>query len=105
MQEWNKGGINKPTCYKNPDKPTCINVILTNCPGSFQKSCVIETGHSDVHKMIVTVMKTSYRKTELRIINYGDYKNFSNKGFRELLLLENLKGKLSQTLTKALAIL
>ena len=27
--------INKPTCYKNPDKPTCIDLILTNCPGSF----------------------------------------------------------------------
>ena len=28
--------INKPTCYKNPDKTTCIDLILTNCPGSFQ---------------------------------------------------------------------
>ena len=27
--------INKPTCYKNPDKPTCTDLILTNCPGSF----------------------------------------------------------------------
>ena len=27
--------INKPTCYKNPDKLTCIDLILTNCPGSF----------------------------------------------------------------------
>ena len=25
---------NKPTCYKNPDKPTCIDLILINCPGS-----------------------------------------------------------------------
>ena len=33
--------INKPTCYKNPDKATCIDLILTNCPGSFQNSCVI----------------------------------------------------------------
>ena len=86
--------INKPTCYKNPDKPTCIDLILTNCPGSFQNSCVIETGLSDFHKMIVTVMKTSYRKIEPRVINYQDYKSFSNEGFRES-LLENLKGKLS----------
>ena len=86
--------INKPTCYKNPDKTTCIDLILTNCPGSFQNSCVIETGLSDFHKMIVTVMKTSYRKIESRVINYRDYKSFSNEGFRES-LLENLKGKLS----------
>ena len=42
--------INKPTCYKNPDKPTCIDLILTNCPGSFQNFCVIETGFSDFYK-------------------------------------------------------
>ena len=85
--------INKPTYYKNPDKPTCIDLILRNCPGSFQNSCVIETGLSDFHKMIVTVMKTSYRKIEPRVINYWDYKSFPNEGFRES-LLENLKGKL-----------
>ena len=85
--------INKPTCYKNPDKPTCIDLILTNCPGSFQNSCVIETGLSDFHKMIVTVMKTSYRKIEPRVINYRDNKSFSSEGFRES-LLENLKRKL-----------
>ena len=96
--------IYKPTCYKNPDKPTCIDLILTNCPGSFQNSCVIETGLSDFHKMIVTVMKTSYRKIEPRVINYRDYKSVSNGGFRES-LLENLNGNYRETLTKALAIL
>ena len=35
--------INKPTCYKNPDRPSFIDLILTNCPHSFQNSCVIET--------------------------------------------------------------
>ena len=86
--------INKPTCYKNPDKPTCIDLILTNCLGTFQNSYVIETGLSDFHKMIVTLMKTYYRKIEPRVLNYRDYKSSSNEGFREL-LHENLKGKLS----------
>ena len=35
--------INKPTFYKNPDRPSLIDLILTNCPHSFQNSCVIET--------------------------------------------------------------
>ena len=86
--------INKPTCYRNPDKRTCIDLILTNCPGSFQNSCVIETGLSDFHKMIVTVMKTSYRKIEPRVINYRDYKSFSNEGFRESLLKREIIRKL-----------
>ena len=86
--------ISKTTCYKNPDKPTCIDLILTNCPGSFQNSCVIETGLSDFRKMIFTAMKTSYRKIEPSVINYWDYKSFSNEEFRQS-LLENLKGNLS----------
>ena len=50
---------NRPTCFKNPGKPSCIDLILTNCPGSFQNSCAIETALSDFHKLVVTVMKTT----------------------------------------------
>ena len=42
--------INRPTCFKNPEKPSCIDLILTNCPRSFQNSCAIETGLLDFHK-------------------------------------------------------
>ena len=28
--------VKQNTCFKNPDKPTCIDLILTNCPRSFQ---------------------------------------------------------------------
>ena len=34
---------NKPTCLKTQDKPSCMDLILTNCPGSLQNSCPIET--------------------------------------------------------------
>ena len=54
--------INRPTCYKNPEKP-CIDLILTNCHRSLQNSCAIETGLSDFHKLVVTVMKTTYKKS------------------------------------------
>ena len=33
---------NKPTCFKNPDNPSCIDLILTNYSRSFQNSGVIE---------------------------------------------------------------
>ena len=56
--------INRPTCFKNPEKPSCIDLILTNCPRSFQTSCAIEIGLSDFHKLVVTVMKTTYKKRE-----------------------------------------
>ena len=45
--------IKEPTCYKNPQNPSCIDLILTNSPYSFQSSCVIETGLSDFQMMTV----------------------------------------------------
>ena len=60
--------VNKATSYKNPHKPTCIDLILTNCPGPFQNPCVVETGLSYFHKMVVRVMKTSQRKSQPKYI-------------------------------------
>ena len=54
--------VKEQTCYKNTNKPSCIDLILTNKYRSFQLSCVIETGLSDFHKMTVTVMKTFFKK-------------------------------------------
>ena len=76
--------INKPTFYKNPDGPTWIDLILTNSPRSFQNSCVIDTGLSNLHRMIVTVMKTTYRKLEPRTVHYCDFKFFCINSFKEL---------------------
>ena len=53
-----KSLIKDPTCFKNPESPSCIDLISTNNPYSFQNSWVIETGLSDFHKMIVSVTKT-----------------------------------------------
>ena len=36
--------FNRSTCFKNPKKPSCIDLILTNCSRNFQNPCVIETG-------------------------------------------------------------
>ena len=36
--------IKQPTCFKNPENPSCIDLIVTNKPGSFQTKCVTETG-------------------------------------------------------------
>ena len=77
--------IKQPTCYKNPNNPTCIGLILSNTPRSFQISCVIETGRSDFHLMTLTVMKMSFRKLQPRLVNYRSNKKFTNEAFRECL--------------------
>ena len=54
---------------KNPENPSCIDLILTNNTNSFQNSGVIETGLSDFHKMTVTVMKASFEKLKPNVIS------------------------------------
>ena len=56
--------IKKPTCFKNPDKPTCIDLILTNQPICFQYSKVFETGLSDFHLQTATEFKMSFQKLQ-----------------------------------------
>ena len=81
-----KNLIKVPTRFKNPERPTSIDVMLTNSYRSFQNSCAIETGLSDFYKMIVTILKTYFQKKEPKIIQYRDYKNFSEVEYREFLV-------------------
>ena len=64
------------TCYKNPENPSSIDMILTNRASSFQHSQTVETGLSDYHKMTVTVMKSQFNKKPPLSIIYRSYKFF-----------------------------
>ena len=35
--------IKQSTCFKNPENPSCIDLILTNKPRSFQTKCLKQT--------------------------------------------------------------
>ena len=74
--------VKKPACFKNPAKPTCIDLIITNKPGMFQNAKTYEIGLSDFHKLVVSTMKLSCKKRPPRMIKYRDYKNFSNEDFK-----------------------
>ena len=45
-----KNIVKDKTSVKNPITPTCIELIITNRPKSFQESEVIETGLSSFDK-------------------------------------------------------
>ena len=77
-----KNLVNEPTCSKNHQNPSCIDLIFTNRPRCFQNTTVVETGISDFHKITITVMKTCFRKQPPKIISYRDYKHFSQPYFR-----------------------
>ena len=52
----------QPTCFKNPKSFSCIDLMLTNKPRSFQTKCVIETGLSDFHRVTISVLNMYFRK-------------------------------------------
>ena len=77
--------VKQKTCFKNPENPTCIDLILTNSPRSLQKSSVFETGLSDFHKLTITVLKQYFPKLKPKVVNYRDHQNSQNNEFRAVL--------------------
>ena len=71
--------IKKPTCFKNPENPICIDLILTNEPLSFKNKYVIVTVPSDFHKIIVAVMKMHFPKMKPQVVSYRKFKDFHNE--------------------------
>lgn len=83
-----KHSIKVPTCHKNPDNPSTIDLMLTNMHRSFQNSSAIERGLSDFHKMTMTILNTNFKKQDPEIINNWDCKNVSKENCRQIILDE-----------------
>ena len=64
------------TCYRNPNKPSCIDPILTNSPRSFLNAETHFTGQSDCHKSILSLFKTTFFKTGPKEMMYRDFKKY-----------------------------
>ena len=94
VRYWPEYSFKEPTCYKNVNKPTVIDHILTNRARCFQYSSSYEMGLSDFHKLTFTVLKLFYEKQKQGIIKYIDYKNFNSITFRLDLLKELSLSKL-----------
>ena len=75
------------TCFKGSG--SCIYLILTNRKYSFKNTTSYETGLSDHHHMILTILKTTFQQKEPKCLIYRDYKNF---------IFENFKSDLQEAL-------
>ena len=74
--------VRENTCFKNLENPSCIDLFLTNSFQSFIHTTTVCTGLSDFHKMIVTVLKTTFPKAKSNIIAYRDFSKFSENDFQ-----------------------
>ena len=73
--------IKSNTCFKG--KGSCIDLFLTNRKYSFKCSDSYETGISDHHHMIYTMLKSCFNNTEPKLLRYRDFKHFSKEDFKE----------------------
>ena len=78
-----KSLIKKTACYKNPEKPTCIDLILTNSPRQFQATLTLEIGLSDFHKMVLASFKSESPHQKPKMISYRNYKHFDRNNFEK----------------------
>ena len=70
--------LNKdPTCYKDIDNPSCIDLLLTNSAKCFESTCTIERGLSGFHKPFVTVLNEKHERMPPEVIQYRNYKKFN----------------------------
>ena len=67
-------------------KGSCIDLILTNRTYSFKNTFSTETGLSDHHRLISSMIKTTFEKEESKNFVYQDHKNFSFSSFKSELL-------------------
>ena len=66
--------IKSQTCFKSSTNPRCIDLMLTT-------SQSLESGFSDCHHLIHTVLKTQFTKLQPKRIRFRDYKKFSESQF------------------------
>ena len=75
--------MEKNTCFKGTG--SCTDLILTNRKYSFKHTESYETGISDHHHMIYTMLKSCFQNKEPKVLNYRDFRNFSSEDFKQYL--------------------
>ena len=84
-----KNLVKQNTCFKNSDKPTFVDLILINCPRSFQNADTFITGLLDFHKVTFTVLRQHFPKTKKpKVVIHRQYRSFRNDYLR--IELENV---------------
>lgn len=54
--------VNKYTCYKSGKNPSCIDLVITVSPMSFLNIVLVKAGIFNIHKMVITILKTAFVK-------------------------------------------
>lgn len=72
--------VNFKTCFKSL-RGSCIDLILSNSRHSLHSTGSLNTGISDYHQLVYTVLKSTYTKLPPKKIEYRSFRNFVKKDF------------------------
>ena len=64
-----KNIVKNKTCFKSIENLSCVDLIITDKPGSLQHTNVFETDISDHHKLVSTVMKAKLTNTSPKYVH------------------------------------
>ena len=85
--------VKKTNCFKSQDR-TLIDLMLTNRSRSFLKSQNFEIGLIVCHKLVVSILRASFKKLPRKIITCRHLKRFNQDHFLRDLDSRLLQGKL-----------
>ena len=85
--------IKNNTCFKGDG--SCIDLILTDRRYFFKNTSSFETGISDNHHLIYSMLKATFEKEETKKVTYRNYKQFQVENFEKDLIssLRNCNGE------------
>ena len=77
-----KNIVKDPTCFKNINNPTTIDLIITNIPRSCINTKTFVNSLSDFHALVTTTLNTKSNRPEPKEVTYRDYKKFDLESFQ-----------------------
>ena len=72
--------VKDKTCFTK-HRCSSIDIMRTNKPRCFQNTSAFETGLSDFHGPVLTLMKIHIPRLKPKIVKYRSYKKFNSENF------------------------
>ncbi len=82
-----KNIVREPTCFKNINNPSTIDLIITNNSRSCWNTKAFPNGLSDFHALVVTTLNIKYDKPKPKEVVYRNWRDFDASNFKRDLLV------------------
>ena len=73
--------MKEKTCWKSIHG-SCIDLVISNKKYSLMNTGTVETGLSDFHSLIYSMLKATYQKLPPKVIRYRQWKHFNQDNFK-----------------------